>query len=121
MQRMLLTVGLLLGVSGLFVGVHTASADEHIRTYEAGTAIEPLTLPGVPEGSGTPPFTYTLTPDLPAGLMFDPDTRTISGTPLAASPATEYTYTVTDGANASLPRYRSPLRSRQRMSQSPAV
>ena len=102
MQRMLSTVGLLaLLATGLFLGAHTASADEHIRTYEVGTAIEPLTLPGVPEGSGTPPFTYTLTPALPMGLMFDAATRTISGTPLAASPATEYTYTVTDGANAS--------------------
>ena len=104
MQRMLLTVGLLTlwGASGLFIGVHTASADEHesgIRTYEVGTAIEPLTLPEVT--GGTPPLTYSLTPALPAGLTFDAATRTISGTPLAASPATEYTYTVTDGANAS--------------------
>ena len=104
MQRMLLTVGLLTlwGASGLFIGAHTASADEHesgIRTYEVGTAIEPLTLPEVT--GGTPPFTYSLTPALPAGLTFDAATRTISGTPLAASPATEYTYTVTDGANAS--------------------
>ena len=56
MQRMLLTVGLLTlwGASGLFIGVHTASADEHIRTYEVGTAIEPLTLPEVT--GGTPPY-----------------------------------------------------------------
>ena len=101
MQRMLLTVGLLTlwGASGLFIGAHTASADEHIRTYEVGTAIEPLTLPEVT--GGTPPITYSLTPALPAGLTFDAATRTISGTPLAASPATEYAYTVTDGANAS--------------------
>ena len=101
MQRILLTVGLLTlwGASGLFIGVHTASADEHIRTYEVGTAIEPLTLPEVT--GGTPPITYSLTPALPAGLTFDAATRTISGTPLAASPATEYAYTVTDGANAS--------------------
>ena len=108
MQRTLSTVVLLaLLATGLFLGAHTALADEHetrILTYEVGTAIEPLTLPAVPEGSGTPPYTYTLTPDLPVGLTFDPATRTISGTPLAASPATEYTYTVTDGANASLSR-----------------
>ena len=104
MQRMLLTVGLLTlwGASGLFIGAHTASADEHesgILTYEVGTVIEPLTLPEVT--GGTPPLTYSLTPALPAGLTFDAATRTISGTPLAASPATEYAYTVTDGANAS--------------------
>ena len=106
MQRMLSTVVLLaLLASGLFLGAHTALADEHearILTYEVGTAIEPLTLPTVLEGRGTPPFTYALTPALPVGLTFDSATRTISGTPIAASPATEYIYTVTDGANASL-------------------
>ena len=104
MQRKLLTVVLLalLGASGLFIGTPTALADEHgitDQTYEVGTAIEPLTLPAVT--GGTPPLTYSLTPELPAGLTFDPATRTISGTPTAASPATVYTYTVTDGANAS--------------------
>ena len=92
----------LLGASGLFPGAHTALADEHetgILTYEVGTAIAPLTLPEV--AGGTPPLTYSLAPALPAGLTFDAATRTISGTPLAAAPATEYTYTVTDGANAS--------------------
>ena len=106
MQRTLSTVVLLaLLASGLFLGTHTALADEHearILVYEAGTAIEPLTLPEVSEGRGTPPYTYTLTPALPLGLMFDAATRTISGTPIVASPATEYIYTVTDGANASL-------------------
>ena len=100
MKRAFLTVVLLtlLGTSGLFIGADTAAADEHERTYEVGTAIEPLTLPEVT--GGTPPFTYALTPALPLGLAFDAATRTISGTPIAASPATEYTYTVTDGANA---------------------
>ena len=100
MKRAFLTVVLLtlLGTSGLFIGADTAVADEHERMYEVGTAIEPLTLPEVT--GGTPPFTYSLTPALPLGLAFDAATRTISGTPIAASPATEYTYTVTDGANA---------------------
>ena len=102
MQRMLLTVGLLvLLASGLFLGAHTALADEHevgILTYEVGTAIEPGMLPGVT--GGTPPFTYSLAPDLPVGLTFDAATRTISGTPLVVTPATEYSYIVTDGANA---------------------
>ena len=100
MQRTLSTVVLLAFLaSGLFLGAHTALADEHIRSYEVGAAIEPITLPEVT--GGTPPVTYTLTPALPVGLTFDAATRTISGTPLAASPATEYTYTATDGANAS--------------------
>ena len=95
MQRMLLPVVLLalLGASSLF------GLDD--QTYEVGTAIEPIPLPPVPEGSGTPPYTYSISPELPAGLTFDSETRTISGTPTAATPATEYAYTVTDGAGAS--------------------
>ena len=106
MQRTLLTVALLalLGASGLFIGVHSALADEHEianQTYEAGKAIDPLVLPAAPEGLGTPPLTYSLSPALPAGLTFDSATRTLSGTPAGASAATEYTYTVTDAAGAS--------------------
>jgi hypothetical protein len=92
---MLLPVVLLalLGASSLF------GLDD--QTYEVGTAIESITLPAVPEGSGTPPYKYSITPELPAGLTFDAETRTISGTPTAAAAATEYTYTVTDNAGAS--------------------
>ncbi|MYA21712.1 MAG: T9SS type A sorting domain-containing protein, partial [Gemmatimonadetes bacterium] len=49
----------------------------------------------------TAPLTYSLSPALPAGLTFDAATRTIAGTPLAAS-ETVYTYTVTDANGASL-------------------
>ena len=100
MKRTFLSVSLLtfLGAS-LFLGAHTALADEHLKTYEVGTAIEPLPLPEVT--GGTPPVVYTLAPALPVGLTFDAATRTVSGTPLTVSPATEYTYTATDGANAS--------------------
>ena len=103
MQRTLSIVVLLaLLASGLFLGAHTALADERESvslTYEVGTAIEPGTLPEVT--GGTPPFTYSLAPDLPVGLTFDAATRTISGTPLVVTPATEHIYIVTDGANAS--------------------
>ena len=95
MQRILLPVILLslLGAGSLF------GLDD--QTYQVGTAIDPITLPPVPEGRGTPPYKYSIAPDLPAGLTFDAETRTISGTPTAAAPATEYTYIVTDGAGAS--------------------
>ena len=57
-------------------------------------AIDPLTLPIAVGGNGQ--LDYTLTPDLPDGLSFNPLTRTISGTPDDdLSPGT-YTYTVTD-------------------------
>ena len=90
----------LLGVGGLLLG-SMAWADEHeaagVKTYEVGVEIEPLELPAVT--GGTPPLTYSVS-GLPAGLSFDPATRTISGTPEAAGEAT-VTYTVTDAAGAS--------------------
>ncbi len=70
-----------------------------------------LTLPG---GSGgntlrtsdflafLVPLTYTLTPALPAGLTFDADARTISGTPTAAAAEAQYTYRVADGDSNTL-------------------
>ena len=71
MQRTLFTIGLLtlLGASGLFLGAHTALADEResvILTYEVGTAIEPGMLPEVT--GGTPPFIYSLAPESACGL-----------------------------------------------------
>ena len=58
-----------------------------------------LTLPEVM--GGTPPLTYSVS-GLPAGLSFDPATRTISGTPDAVTDGSvEVTYTVTDAAGAS--------------------
>ena len=72
-----------------------------IREFVIGQRVEGLTLP---EGTGgTAPLTYSLSPALPAGLTFDAVTRTIAGTPTAASEAV-YTYTVADanGATASL-------------------
>ena len=78
-------------------------ADAYV--YEVGQAIAPLVLPAAAAGLGTPPLTYSLSPDLPAGLTFDSATRTLSGTPTAASAATDYTYTVTDvnGSSGSWP------------------
>ena len=51
-------------------------------------------MPAASGGNG--PLTYALTPAPPAGLTFDAATRTLSGTPTGARPATTYTYTATD-------------------------
>ncbi len=64
------------------------------RTYTRGEAITPLTLPLASGDNGV--VRYSLSPDPPAGLVFDPDARTLSGTPTAAQAATAYTYTATD-------------------------
>ena len=66
------------------------------QVFAIGRAVR-LVLPAATNLS-TP--TYTLAPDLPAGLSFDATTRTLSGIPTTAQPATTYTYTGTDGTNA---------------------
>ena len=64
------------------------------RVYTVNREIEPLVLPEASGGDGA--LTYTLTPELPAGLALDGTTRTVSGTPTAVQERTEYTWTATD-------------------------
>ncbi len=64
------------------------------QEYIAGSPITPVELPEA--AGGNAPLTYSITPPLPTGLDFDPDTRVISGTPTTAASRTAYTYTVTD-------------------------
>ncbi len=65
------------------------------QNYTAGTAIHSLELPMALGGEGA--ITYSVS-GLPAGLAFDAATRTISGTPEAATDgAVEVTYTATAG------------------------
>src|SRR6185312_12400477 len=49
-------------------------------------------------GGGT--ITYSVSPALPAGLSISSATGTISGTPSAASVATNYTVTATNGCSS---------------------
>ena len=64
------------------------------QSWTAGTAIGTLRLPAA--SGGNAPLTYSLTPTLPNGLIFNPTARTITGTPTAAFSKTSFTYTVTD-------------------------
>ena len=64
------------------------------QTHTVNTMITALTLPEASGGNGA--LTYALTPDLPAGLSFNADARTISGTPTMAASMQTYTYTVMD-------------------------
>ena len=72
-------------------GDTTIAAQSYVQHGE----IESLTLPRATGGDGS--LTYALTPDLPEGLSFDAETRSISGTPLEAMDAMTYTLTATDG------------------------
>ena len=67
------------------------------QTFTVGTAVS-LTLPIATGGTG--PYTYTLTPNPPAGLLFDALNTTISGIPTTPLQATPYTYTATDATGA---------------------
>jgi hypothetical protein len=50
---------------------------------------------------GTPPYTWTVSPDLPKDLALNQDTGEINGTPKAAAPAAKFTFKVTDQTGAS--------------------
>ena len=80
--------------------VPTAAADgASIPEFAVGQPVNAFTLPSAT--GGTEPLTYTLSPELPAGLSFDSATRTISGTPQAEG-SLVYIYTVTDALDASV-------------------
>ena len=64
------------------------------KYYFQNTPIATVTLPEATSGIGS--LTYSLAPELPAGLTFDSGTRELSGTPTEAADRTQYTYTATD-------------------------
>ena len=65
------------------------------QAWTENTAITPIT---VPEATGAPAPTYAAV-DLPAGVVFDPTTRVISGTPTTAGSGTA-TVTATNSAGS---------------------
>ena len=70
----------------------TESIDDLVYTRNA--AIEDDVL--LEATGGVAPLTYAISPDLPAGLSFDPATRTLSGTPSALHTESTFTYKATD-------------------------
>jgi hypothetical protein len=58
-----------------------------------GTAFTTFT----PINNGGPSSAWTISPSLPAGLVFDPTTGSISGTPTAVRTTTTFTITATNG------------------------
>ena len=84
--------------TGMSTSFGFADAEVADQTYTAGSAITPLVLPTASGGTGA--LTYRLV-GLPAGLSFDAATRTLSGTPSAATGgAVEVSYIVTDAGGS---------------------
>lgn len=66
--------------------------------YTVGQAI----AANAPAGSGGPVTGYSIAPALPAGLLFDPQTGVISGTPTATAVDAAYTVTGTNAAGSAV-------------------
>ena len=78
--------------------VFAGDAAINAQVYTVGTAITDWVLPEAADGDGE--LTYSVS-TLPAGLEFDAATRTLGGTPTAATDSTlTITYTVTDANSA---------------------
>ena len=65
------------------------------KLFIVNSEITPIQMPEATNGMGA--LTYSITA-LPQGLIFDPVTRRISGTPTATQTRTKHTLTATDGA-----------------------
>ncbi len=63
-------------------------------TEGQGTASYSVELPEV--SGGAPPYTYTVTSDLPEGFVFNASTRTVRGSPTSAVPPATYKYKAVD-------------------------
>ena len=78
----------------------TASGNQN---YTLDTAITDLSLPMATGGTGTLQYTLTGPSGLPGGLIFNANTRTLSGTPdMAATTTLTYEVTDTNGASTSV-------------------
>ncbi|MYF02352.1 MAG: hypothetical protein F4227_05140 [Gammaproteobacteria bacterium] len=64
------------------------------QSYKVGESVATLELPRASEGDGY--LVYSLSPAPPTGIRFNPNVRTLSGTPTATQITTTYTYTVAD-------------------------
>ena len=73
-----------------------ATIDNIVAT--AGMAIEGRFLPSATDPEGDP-VNYWITPPLPTGLVFNRDTRALTGTPATAMSQTAYTYNAADASN----------------------
>jgi hypothetical protein len=98
--KQVLTV--LIGVLGTIVGFYFGSAPSRppIAITSAALPDGAINKPyatTLQAAGGTPPLKWSVTPpELPAGIILDPSSGAIGGTPTALSPKTLYTFKVTD-------------------------
>ena len=69
-----------------------------VPVYTLGSAI----VANLPSSSGGPVLSYTVYPALPTGLVLDPLTGAITGTPTVISPTASYTITATNNAGSAI-------------------
>ena len=79
--------------------VFPANASISNISARVGITITPVTLPEAADADGDA-LTYSLTPGLPTGLAFNAATRRLSGTPTTVWDTLTYTYTASDGTDA---------------------
>ena len=70
------------------------------QAWVVGTAITSLTLPEATGGTGVK--TYSLSPTLPAGILFSAGNRRVSGTPTGRFSVATFTYTATDASGTTV-------------------
>ena len=71
-----------------------ADASISDQVFTSDSAVDPIRLPTAMGGNG--PLNYRLSPDLPNGLALDSSAFEITGTPVAATPKTHFTWSVQD-------------------------
>lgn len=76
----------------------SVAPDEQSVAGVVGTPIDPTTAFSAYHFASA--VTYSISPALPSGLALDPSTGVVSGTPTAASAATWYTVTASDGGQS---------------------
>ena len=86
-------------VNAAAVAVPIISISATTVTATVGTAIADITIDSTTGGGGAV-ASYGIDPNLPAGLLFDANTGTISGTPTAVAEAISYIITATNSADS---------------------
>jgi sugar lactone lactonase YvrE/predicted secreted Zn-dependent protease len=90
------------GTATVIITINTAGTKPAIsyttpQTYTVGTVITPLQ----PTNTGSPVTSYSISPNLPNGLVLNTTTGVISGTSTVATPAATYTVTGTNTGGSS--------------------